>query len=137
MSIVETSAISFELAVPTSLLLILTSVGRLALAGACRCHRSVAPVKSLVGPLIRHPSHPTRERSVISWSSQPLPLGSLNELPARPCRPGRLDLTCITWLRTATYVPGASRSLSRSARADSFRVLLASRARQVRDASGV
>jgi hypothetical protein len=38
MSIVETSAISFELAMPTSLLLILTSVGRLTLAEACRHH---------------------------------------------------------------------------------------------------
>jgi hypothetical protein len=44
MSIVETSAVSLELAVPTSGLLILTSVGRLALTQPSRCHGPVAPV---------------------------------------------------------------------------------------------
>jgi hypothetical protein len=38
MSIVETSAVSVGLAVPTSLLLILTSVGRLPSAEVCHCH---------------------------------------------------------------------------------------------------
>jgi hypothetical protein len=36
-SIVESPAVSVKLALPTSVLLMLTSVGRLALAGACRC----------------------------------------------------------------------------------------------------